>query len=154
MNADITYATQQSGTVHHYRLAEGHLVYRCSNSELEFRLDLRKSEYAVKRTRHFSRFWYVGWVGVGFPLFTFGVIYLKEGVIDIGGSGWVHVGFLIVGVLLLIFCSRPVRVYEVRTGRGDRLRILADPTQPGMAERLVEAVKAIRVQQLEHPTTE
>jgi hypothetical protein len=70
------------------------------------------------------------------------MIYLKERVIDIGGAGWVHLGALIASVPLLIFYRRPTRIYEVRTRRGDQLGIFADPSQPGEAERLAEAVRS------------
>jgi hypothetical protein len=142
VTAEIKYSTQHGGTAHHYRLADGQLTYWCGDSGLEFRLNLQPGECAVKPKWQFHRFWYVGLVGLSVPLFTFGMIYLKEGIIDVGGVGWFHLGILVAGAILLVVYRKPRRVYEVRTGRGDRLLILADPAQPGAAEYLAEAVRS------------
>lgn len=141
MTAEINYSINQGGAVHHYRLIERQLTYWCDASEIEFRLDLRESQHAVTRRRSFHRLWYVGWLGVAAPLFTFGMIYVTEGVIAVEGTGWIHLGFFVAGTVLLILYRRPTMVYEVSTGRGDRLWIFIDPAQPGSAERLAEALR-------------
>lgn len=146
MIPEINYSTQWGGTDHRYRFTDGQLIYRCGDSQLEFRLDLRRADYTIKQTRKFHRFWWVGLAGVAFPLLTFGTIYLKERVIDVGEWAWIHGVFLVVGVLLLLYYRWSTRCYEVRTGRGDRLSIIADPAQPGSAEQLLGAIRQMETE--------
>lgn len=78
--------------------------------------------------RFLKQFW-LGAIGVGIPIWTFGVILLKEHRLDFGELGavsYVHALFAIIGLVLLIAYRKPLRGFSVTIGKNDGLYIWRD----------------------------
>lgn len=140
------YSARIGGTYWDYEL-DGRML-RCSSRGKEgFSLNVMLDDpgICIAPARKFTTSFWVGVVGVGVPLWTFGAVYLKERRLDIGElgpSGYVHILFFIAGCVLLLFFRRRLHGYFISIGKAHGIALWRDPTAAAGFETFVSAIRA------------
>lgn len=123
------YTTRIGKTVLEYTL-EGR-VLRCqcpSEPALSHEMALDAPQVILKPIRKFRIQFQLGMLGVAIPIWTFGVIYIKERHLGLSNwSSYPHFAFFAIGVVLLLRYRRPLRGHLVTADKKTGINIWRDP---------------------------
>jgi hypothetical protein len=141
----MRYSANVTGDRLDYALTDDTLE-ACVDDGLRLSVRISGGDVAIKRKRVFAPLFRVGVAGIVLPLFTFGVILAKEGRLDLRGlgpAGFIHVLFVVVGIILVARYRRP-HVGIAVTKKKDGLVVWRDERMHDEFEAFVAAVISTR----------